>query len=196
MLLPYVCGVVHLQLRHPNVLAFKDSIEVQEKGQHVVYLVTQAVRPLITVLKELNLAGQHRQASSVCAGTHSSSSSYQAVTSVASSNTQHPLTCWPRMHACVSFVTPASKHRHGSSVCAGTHSSSSSAPAVSCVVCQFQHTTAADACRLSRLQGRIPRNRCPAHDQRRQLPQQQLQHGEASSSRLGPGCGSNSGSRP
>lgn len=56
-------AVFHLQLRHPNILAFKDSIEVQEKGQHVVYLVTEAVRPLITVLKELNLAGQHRQAS-------------------------------------------------------------------------------------------------------------------------------------
>lgn len=53
---------VSLQLRHPNILAFKDSIEVQEKGQHVIYLVTEAVRPLITVLKELNLSGKHRQA--------------------------------------------------------------------------------------------------------------------------------------
>jgi hypothetical protein len=35
---------------------------VQEKGQHVIYLVTEAVRPLITVLKELNLSGKHRQA--------------------------------------------------------------------------------------------------------------------------------------
>jgi hypothetical protein len=52
-----------VQLRHPNILAFKDSIEVQEKGQQVVYLVTEAVRPLITVLKELNLSGKHR-----CAG--------------------------------------------------------------------------------------------------------------------------------
>lgn len=66
---------VTLQLRHPNILAFKDSIEVQEKGQQVVYLVTEAVRPLITVLKDLNLAGKHRQARSVCDGTHSSSRS-------------------------------------------------------------------------------------------------------------------------
>ncbi len=51
-----------LQLRHPNILAFKDSIEVQEKGQQVLYLVTEAVRPLITVLKELNLSGKHRWA--------------------------------------------------------------------------------------------------------------------------------------
>lgn len=54
-------GVKRLRmLRHPNILAFKDSIEVQEKGQQVLYLVTEAVRPLITVLKELDLAGKHR----------------------------------------------------------------------------------------------------------------------------------------
>jgi len=35
---------------------------VQEKGQHVVYLVTEAVRPLSTVLRELNLSGKHRYA--------------------------------------------------------------------------------------------------------------------------------------
>jgi hypothetical protein len=65
------------QLRHPNILAFKDSIEVQEKGQQVLYLVTEAVRPLIAVLKELDLAGKHRQASSaaVCAGSRSSGAS-------------------------------------------------------------------------------------------------------------------------
>lgn len=50
-----------LQLRHPNVLAFKDSIETQERGMHVVYLVTEAVKPLATVLKDINLAGHHRQ---------------------------------------------------------------------------------------------------------------------------------------
>jgi SCY1-like protein 1 len=42
------------------VLAFKDSAEVQEKGQTVVYLVTQPVKPLKLVLEELNLNGQHR----------------------------------------------------------------------------------------------------------------------------------------
>ncbi|KAF6265414.1 armadillo-type protein [Scenedesmus sp. NREL 46B-D3] len=55
-------GVRRLKmLRHPNVLAFKDSLEVQEKGQTVLYLVTEAVRPLAMVLQELDLAGQHRQ---------------------------------------------------------------------------------------------------------------------------------------
>lgn len=57
-------GTLHaamlLQLRHPNVLAFRDSMEVQEKGATVVYLVTQPVKPLKLVLEELNLAGQHR----------------------------------------------------------------------------------------------------------------------------------------
>jgi hypothetical protein len=50
-----------VQLRHPNVLAFKDSLELQEKGQTVLYLVTEAVRPLAMVLKELDISGQHRR---------------------------------------------------------------------------------------------------------------------------------------
>eukprot|EP00882_Tetradesmus_deserticola_P024416 GHRQ01026682.1.p2 GENE.GHRQ01026682.1~~GHRQ01026682.1.p2 ORF type:complete len:135 (+),score=28.82 GHRQ01026682.1:290-694(+) len=55
-------GVKRLKmLRHPNVLAFKDSLEVQEKGQTVLYLITEAVRPLATVLQELDLSGQHRR---------------------------------------------------------------------------------------------------------------------------------------
>lgn len=54
------CSTNCLQLRHPNILAFKDSAEVQEKGQTVVYLVTQPVQPLKSVLEELNLQGQHR----------------------------------------------------------------------------------------------------------------------------------------
>lgn len=49
-----------LQLRHPNVLAYKDSTELQEKGQTVLYLVTQPVKPLKLVLDELNLSGQQR----------------------------------------------------------------------------------------------------------------------------------------
>lgn len=51
------------QLRHPNVLAFKDSVETTEKGATVIYLVTEPVKPLKLVLQELNLEGQHR-----CAG--------------------------------------------------------------------------------------------------------------------------------
>lgn len=54
-------GVKRLKmLRHPNILAFKDSYELLEKGQTVIYLVTQAVQPLKQVLVELDLKGQHR----------------------------------------------------------------------------------------------------------------------------------------
>lgn len=55
------CGLpLAAQLRHPNILAFKESVETQEKGSTVIYLVTQPVRPLKTVLEELDLQGQHR----------------------------------------------------------------------------------------------------------------------------------------
>ncbi len=54
-------GVRRLKmLRHPNLLAFKDSYEATEKGQAVLYLVTVPVRPLKEVLAELDLQGQHR----------------------------------------------------------------------------------------------------------------------------------------
>jgi hypothetical protein len=53
-------GGARSQLRHPNVLAFKDSIEIQEKGATVVYLITEPVKPLTMVLGELNLTGQHK----------------------------------------------------------------------------------------------------------------------------------------
>ena len=49
-----------VQLRHPNVLAFKDSAETTEKGATVIYLVTEPVQPLRLVLQELDLHGQHR----------------------------------------------------------------------------------------------------------------------------------------
>jgi hypothetical protein len=51
---------LNVQLRHPNILAFKDSAEIQEKGATVIYMVTQPVRSLKTVLEELDLQGQHR----------------------------------------------------------------------------------------------------------------------------------------
>jgi SCY1-like protein 1 len=46
------------------VLAYKDSLEVQEKGATVIYLVTEAVKPLAVLLDELALTGQHRWAHS------------------------------------------------------------------------------------------------------------------------------------
>jgi SCY1-like protein 1 len=47
-----------VQLRHPNILAYKDSCETTERGATVIYLVTQAVRPLKLVLDQLDLEGQ------------------------------------------------------------------------------------------------------------------------------------------
>ncbi|KAG2438971.1 hypothetical protein HYH02_010763 [Chlamydomonas schloesseri] len=47
-------------LRHPNLLAYKDSTETTEKGATVIMLVTEPVKPLKEVLKELDLQGQHR----------------------------------------------------------------------------------------------------------------------------------------
>lgn len=55
------------QLRHPNVLSFKDTLEVQEKAGTTIYLVTEPVRPLAMVLKELDLSGQHRWAAAAAA---------------------------------------------------------------------------------------------------------------------------------
>lgn len=51
---------VQLQLRHPNLLAFKESSETTEKGTTVIYLVTEPVKPLKDVLNELDIEGQHR----------------------------------------------------------------------------------------------------------------------------------------
>jgi len=50
------------QLRHPHVLQFKDSVEVEgDKGGAVtLYLVTEPVQPLSTVLQELRLEGSQR----------------------------------------------------------------------------------------------------------------------------------------
>ncbi len=51
---------LQLQLRHPNLLAFKESAETTEKGAIVLYLVTEPVKPLKDVLSELDIEGQHR----------------------------------------------------------------------------------------------------------------------------------------
>jgi SCY1-like protein 1 len=50
----------HGQMRHPNILAFKDTVEVEERGESVIYLVTEAVKPLLHVISELNLEGTQR----------------------------------------------------------------------------------------------------------------------------------------
>ncbi|GBF94506.1 hypothetical protein Rsub_07040 [Raphidocelis subcapitata] len=54
-------GVRRLKmLRHPNILTYKDSLELPERGGVTLYLVTEAVKPLAKALEELALSGQHR----------------------------------------------------------------------------------------------------------------------------------------
>lgn len=50
------------QVRHPNILTFKDTMELEEKGETVIYLVTEPVTPLATILTELDIEGPARQA--------------------------------------------------------------------------------------------------------------------------------------
>lgn len=42
--------------RHPGVLAFRDSAEAEERGEHALYLVTEAVTPLAEVLGGMGAA--------------------------------------------------------------------------------------------------------------------------------------------
>ncbi|KAK9810296.1 hypothetical protein WJX72_008245 [[Myrmecia] bisecta] len=54
-------GVKRLRMvRHPNVLAFKDTAEVEEKGVTVIYLVTEPVTPLVEVLSTMDLQASAR----------------------------------------------------------------------------------------------------------------------------------------
>lgn len=53
-----VCDVLLLllvQLRHPNILQFKDTAEVEERGETVIYLVTEACTPLADHLQRLDI---------------------------------------------------------------------------------------------------------------------------------------------
>jgi SCY1-like protein 1 len=47
-------------MRHPNILAFRDTAEVEEKGGTAIYIVTEPVQPLAMVLEELKLEGTQR----------------------------------------------------------------------------------------------------------------------------------------
>ncbi|EIE25277.1 ARM repeat-containing protein, partial [Coccomyxa subellipsoidea C-169] len=54
-------GVKRLKMvRHPNVLALRDTLEVEEKGCTSIYIITEPVTPLIDVLEELDVAGPAR----------------------------------------------------------------------------------------------------------------------------------------
>ena len=51
---------VRLQLRHPNILSFKETLELEEKGMTVIYVVTEAVTPLADRLRQLDMSGPAR----------------------------------------------------------------------------------------------------------------------------------------
>jgi SCY1-like protein 1 len=51
---------VVLQVRHPNVLAFRDTLEVDEKGAVTLYVITEPVTPLVDILENLQLKGSSR----------------------------------------------------------------------------------------------------------------------------------------
>jgi len=46
-----------MQLRHPDVLKFQETVEVEEKGKFVIYLVTEPVQSLDLVIKSLVFEG-------------------------------------------------------------------------------------------------------------------------------------------
>jgi hypothetical protein len=52
------------QVRHPNILSFLHSTEVEgfdgPSQKHTIYIVTEPVMPLSEKLKELNLGGTQR----------------------------------------------------------------------------------------------------------------------------------------
>ena len=48
------------QVRHPNILAFKETLELEEKGETVIYLVTEPVTPLAAILSQLEMEGSAR----------------------------------------------------------------------------------------------------------------------------------------
>lgn len=50
----------HLQLRHPNVLIFKETLELEEKGEQAIYLITEAIVPLAEFLESTTLTGTDR----------------------------------------------------------------------------------------------------------------------------------------
>ena len=54
-------GVKRLKmLRHPNILRYIDTLEIQERGQHVVYLVTEQVSSLDETLGSVVLSMGHK----------------------------------------------------------------------------------------------------------------------------------------
>jgi len=53
-------AILCVQLRHPNILAFKETVEIEERGETNVYIMTEAVTSLSTVLRDNDLKGPER----------------------------------------------------------------------------------------------------------------------------------------
>lgn len=45
------------QVKHPNILSFRDTHEAEERGETVIYLVTEPATPLLSTLEELSGGG-------------------------------------------------------------------------------------------------------------------------------------------
>ena len=48
------------QVRHPNILALKDTLEVEDKGVTTLYIITEPVTPLADILKDHSMEGPAR----------------------------------------------------------------------------------------------------------------------------------------
>jgi len=48
------------QVRHPNILAFKDMMELEEKHEYIIYFVTEPCTPLVDTLEDLDVQGEAR----------------------------------------------------------------------------------------------------------------------------------------
>lgn len=59
MLRPFISTLRSVQLRHPNVLQFKDTAEVEVRHETIIYLVTEAVTPLYDHLQHLDIQVPH-----------------------------------------------------------------------------------------------------------------------------------------
>jgi SCY1-like protein 1 len=49
-----------VQVRHPNILALKDTLEVEDKGMTTLYIITEPVTPLAYILREVSIEGPAR----------------------------------------------------------------------------------------------------------------------------------------
>ena len=49
-----------MQVRHPNILALKNALELEDKGVTTLYIITEPVTPLGEILREVSMEGPAR----------------------------------------------------------------------------------------------------------------------------------------